>query len=323
MKLLEKDLTMHEMPCGQNNLFPIIVSSCSFKRPGNTFEAHWHEHMEFLYVKSGTGIFECNRVPFHVKQGDLIVVNSGELHSGCSISKELSYYCFIMDPRLLQSSLLNISDIKYIAPIARNLILFNNRIKGDQEILNCIHAIIDEYEDKKIGYELSIISYFSRILVLLIRGHRAGTLSPLEFEGRKKDMERFSPVFRYIEDNYATRITGCELARLANTSLYYFSRVFKKITTMTITEYINSVRIRQAADLLVSTGLNITETALATGFNDVNYFTRQFKKHLGMSPSQFKAQSRDLKKPIETGAFGVDMAQIHMDGLEEAIEVLR
>lgn len=292
-KLKSRDISLHEVPCGHNNIFPVIIDLQKYDKPGSVFKEHWHEHIEFLYVQSGQGVFECNHVPYNVKSGDLILVNSSELHCGYSISNEIAYYCIIVDPAFMQSSLLSVSDVKYFTHITQNLILFNNRIEGDSELIECIRMITVEFEKREIGYELSVKAYLDRILVLLIRRHLQAMLSPMDNISRKNEIERLSSVFTHIEDNYQEEISGRELARMASISLYHFSRLFKKVTSMTITQYVNSVRIRHAAEILCDSDMNITETALAAGFNDANYFTRIFKKYMGVSPTTFKSQAKE------------------------------
>ncbi len=227
-RLKSRDVSLHEVPCGHNTVFPVIINLQKYDKPGSIFKEHWHEHIEFLYVQSGQGVFECNHVPYNVKAGDLVLVNSGELHCGYSLSNEIAYYCIIVDPAFIQSSLLSVSDVKYFASITQNLILFNNRIDGDSEILECIRMIINEFEKRDIGYELSVKAYLDRILVLLIRRHLQAMLSPMDNISRKNEMERLSSLFVYIEDNYQEDISGIELAHMANISLYHFSRIFKR-----------------------------------------------------------------------------------------------
>ncbi len=284
-----KDKTLKEIPCGQEPLFPISVSFEAHNKKGIIFPSHWHEHIEFLYVKSGEGIIECNQAPLNVKKGDLIVVNSGELHCGFCITGEISYYCLIVAPELVHSSMPDICDIKYISPIKQNLILFENRISDDAGISECIRLIADEYENRRIGFELSIKALVYRMLVILIREHVRTMLPPSGCARRMREMGRLAGVFEYIENNFYRSITGGELAKMLNVSISRFSHLFREAAATSVTEYINSVRIRRAADLLGSTDLNITQAAMASGYNDVNYFTRQFKRHMGISPSAFRS----------------------------------
>lgn len=283
-----KERGLHEIPCIESKFFPVSVSYCEFNKPGNAFPNHWHDHLEFLYVQCGEGVFECGLVPYHVKKGDLVIVNSGELHCGYGISGVFSYYCIIVDPALVQSSYTDACDIKYISPITNNLIVFNNNVTNDSAILDSINRIINEYTNQSIGYELSIKSDIYRTLVLLMRNHIRSVLKSDIYEHKKKELERLDPVFEYIEENYAEKITGQYLAGLINMSHYHFCHIFKQTTDKTITDYINSIRINKSIDLLFNTNMNITEISLATGFSDINYFIRLFKRHIGLPPSAFR-----------------------------------
>ncbi len=279
---------LHEIPCLQSNMFPVSISVCNFSKHGNVFPNHWHDHLEFLYIVNGKGIIECNSIPYNVKPGDLVVVNSRELHCGYSLSDFFMYYCIIVDPVLLQSSNADVFSIKYINPITRNLLIFNNIINDDKEVLECINRILSEYDIQKIGYELSIKSDIYKILVFLMRNHVSNTVDKYDYELRKKELERLRPVLEYIENNYSKQINGLELSKLCNISRYHFCHLFKEMTGKTVTEYINNIRINKAVELLFSTSMNITEISLATGFNDINYFIRIFKKYREMPPTAFR-----------------------------------
>nr|WP_223919452.1 helix-turn-helix transcriptional regulator [Clostridium sporogenes] len=74
---------------------------------------------------------------------------------------------------------------------------------------------------------------------------------------------------------------------MAHISTYYFCRTFKQMTGKTTTEYINEVRLKRSIKLLKDGNMNITEISINCGFNDVNYFSRLFKKSYGVSPTKF------------------------------------
>ena len=287
-----RDEGIHEVPCLQSRLFPVGIFFNSFEKPCSAFPNHWHDHLEFLFVQSGEGVFECDFVPYQVKPGDLIVVNSGELHSGYTLSPSFSYYCIIVDPTLIQSSFTDLCDIKYISPITQNLIQFNNRISEDTVIIESINRIISEHEQQSIGYELSIKAEIYRALVLLIRKEARETLSSDAYKVRQNELLRLGPVLQYIEEHYSEKINGEQLANLISISYYHFCRLFKQATGKTVTEYINKVRIKNSIDMLNNTNLNITEISLATGFTDINYFIRLFKTHIGITPLVFRSQHK-------------------------------
>jgi AraC-like DNA-binding protein len=82
------------------------------------------------------------------------------------------------------------------------------------------------------------------------------------------------------------------LAEVAGMSRFYFCHSFKEVTGQTISDYINYIRISMAESKLDNTDLSITDIALSVGFDDINYFSRVYKKHKGISP---KAARRNLK----------------------------
>ncbi|MDO4328547.1 MAG: AraC family transcriptional regulator [Lachnospiraceae bacterium] len=93
----------------------------------------------------------------------------------------------------------------------------------------------------------------------------------------------------YIDFHYNTELSLISLAKMFSVSESYLSTLFKKETGTTLTDFINSTRIRQALILLNTTSLPVGEVAARCGFLDSNYFSRIFKKQLGLSPREYRA----------------------------------
>lgn len=96
----------------------------------------------------------------------------------------------------------------------------------------------------------------------------------------------------YIDFHYMEELSLDYLARMCSVSSSYLSSLFKKETGTTITDCINSTRIRQSLLLLNSTRLSIQEIAEQCGFSDSNYFTRTFKRFQGKSPKSYRESIR-------------------------------
>lgn len=92
----------------------------------------------------------------------------------------------------------------------------------------------------------------------------------------------------YIEKNKGIDIKLEELAKNAGFSYSYFSYLFKKETGKTLTEYIQMVRIETAKKLLVEKERNVSEIAELVGYSDIKFFSKQFKKTLGVSPNEYR-----------------------------------
>jgi transcriptional regulator GlxA family with amidase domain len=101
-------------------------------------------------------------------------------------------------------------------------------------------------------------------------------------------MLRFSEAIAWMEENYTRRSSLAELARRAAMSERHFLRMFRKTFETSPLEHLIRLRIRRAAELLQSGRHNITETAYKCGFSDSNYFSRQFRRIIGMSPRQYR-----------------------------------
>lgn len=105
----------------------------------------------------------------------------------------------------------------------------------------------------------------------------------------------YSPMIKqtadYILLNLGYPIALSQIAESIGTNPSYLSRKFKQETGMTITDYINFRRISVAKQYLVTPKLAITDIALMSGFNDLNYFIRVFKKVVGETPSQFRRKT--------------------------------
>lgn len=252
------------------------------------FPHHFHEHLEFLYFVSGEATIECGSTTIHATAGDLIAVNSNELHYGISQSSNLFYYALIADISLLHSQVVDAAETKFITPITQNRLLLRNHISGDSNVTSCMLAIINELEQQEFGFELAIKSELYRLLTLLLRGHVATVLTPDEYAERLKNIARFAPVFQYIEKCYQEELSVDILASMASLSRFHFSRLFKELSGRTVTEYITATRLDKADYLLRHSPLSVSEVAAATGFNDIYYFSRTFKKHKKASPSSLR-----------------------------------
>ena len=103
---------------------------------------------------------------------------------------------------------------------------------------------------------------------------------------------RVGNVIGALENDFSKDWKLDELLKIAHMSRSNLMRVFRKATGQTPIEYLVRLRIQRAMELLNSTDLSITEVAMEVGFNDSNYFTRQFRRILGESPRQFRTQQQ-------------------------------
>jgi two-component system response regulator YesN len=97
----------------------------------------------------------------------------------------------------------------------------------------------------------------------------------------------------YIDEHYANPINVKFLAKTFHLNPEHLSRIFKQKYQIQIKDYITEIRIAKAKILLESQNLRINEISSIIGFNDEKYFSKVFRKHVGMTPKEFKLKNDD------------------------------
>ena len=92
----------------------------------------------------------------------------------------------------------------------------------------------------------------------------------------------------YIKNNYHKDISLDDVSREVNISPYYFSKLFKETTGENFIEYLTNLRMDKAKELLETTECSMKEICVRTGYSDPNYFSRSFKKNVGVTPTVYK-----------------------------------
>ena len=94
----------------------------------------------------------------------------------------------------------------------------------------------------------------------------------------------------YIHEHQTEEISLGQVAKAVNMSSYYFCKMFKKVTGINFTDYVARVRIEKSKNLLLNPNLRVSEIAFEVGFQSLTHFNRVFKKILGQSPTEYRAQ---------------------------------
>lgn len=123
------------------------------------------------------------------------------------------------------------------------------------------------------------------ILRLLQTNARAALLDETSY---LFENNRMAFVLKYIREHFKEEISVDTLANKACMSSSHFYKTFKNTLGETPMEYLNGERLKQAKKMIRSTNHKLSEIAFSCGFNSSSYFNTQFKKHEGMTPSQFR-----------------------------------
>lgn len=119
------------------------------------------------------------------------------------------------------------------------------------------------------------------------RAHEAIRLPAQTPPGRRDP--RTAPAIALIAANFHERIDLAAAARACHLSPSHFSRVFKREHGVTFSHYLVQYRIRRACDLLAAPGVSVKEVGFGVGFNDLAYFSRTFRRCVGVCPTQYQS----------------------------------
>jgi AraC-like DNA-binding protein/ligand-binding sensor protein len=153
---------------------------------------------------------------------------------------------------------------------------------------------IDLDELKRLYFQTRVLSpkqYEAMVKLLTIFAEHLSMVSN-QIVVRQKNTE--PPVIarakKYIEDHQSDDLSLGEVAKAVNTSVFYFCKLFKKITGVNFTDYLARVRVEKAKNLLLNPNLRVSEIAYEVGFQSLTHFNRVFKRIVGESPTQFRGQ---------------------------------
>ncbi len=267
-----KDISLYEKIPSQKNNYTVKIALYGTE---TALLPHWHEHIELLYFFRGEGEVICDGKKYDVRAGDLIVVNSTEIHSFIPRCR-LEYICILIFPEFF-------SDVQY-----ENLQI-ESHIRGDSAVDSYICEINREYTRDESGRDMMLKGYTYSLMAHLMRHHTYSVLSKREHDARETRLRRLDTVMEYISENYTDRITTRALSEMCYLSEEHFCRFFKKAVGKSATEYINEYRIEKASILLKNTDESVSRVAADVGYDDLNYFSRIFKRLMGMSPVKYRA----------------------------------
>ncbi len=247
---------------------------------------HSHIFHELVIVASGTAVHHIAGREHKISAGDVFVINPTIEHGYVDFA-DCCYYDVLYNNENLNIERDDLRDI----PGYDLFFVKEPQIRMEQGIpptlkLNPYELKISTDLAKKIATELkeerSGFAYSSTALLMSLIVH----ISRCYEEGGCKN-ENLIQAINYIKENLSNQISLDHLAAISNMSRTNFIRKFREFMNCSPMYYVIFCRIHQAKQMLTSDAGNISEIALACGFNDSNYFSRCFRQHTNMSPREF------------------------------------
>ncbi len=255
---------------------------------------HSHSHHELVYCYKGEGFFVSERGAEPIKQGDLIFCPTGQKHNlyceknrYCRIS--LIYFSeelFSASINVHKDALFVLGQIKIYTRM-RNLISLSNI--GSERIGKICDSIMWEFQKRYRGYSWTIRLKLIELLITLLRDKKF--TAPIRGDvGSLLTNSHIQDVLLYLHVDYMNPITIEDVLQFCPLSRSHFHALFKKETGKTFIQYLNTIRIQHAGELLVTTNDSVLDISLKTGFNNLSHFCHIFKLIKGVSPREFRSR---------------------------------
>ena len=240
---------------------------------------HTHTCTEIFYVVGGMGKFQIEELTLSVSVDDMVIVNPNVEHTEVSFNASPLEY-IVMGVEGLEFAAGESGDDRY------RLV---NCGGGREDTLYYLRAMLAEIENKAIGYDL-VCQDLLEVLVVRLMRRTDFSLAPAASGTRTR--KECAAVPRYIDSHFKESLSLDVLAEVAHVNKYYLVHTFSKEYGISPINYLISRRIAESKQLLSDTDHSLSQISHMLGFSSPSYFSQSFRKLEGISPMEYRRQSK-------------------------------
>lgn len=296
--------SIHETVSHGKKTFPFTVYHAKIPDWLMGFPLHWHDEFELIYITYGQGLFTVNGKRYLCKEGDLVVIPPGAIHSiERNQEDNIEYFNILFSFSLLEENPQSICYRKFLTLISDYDCMKDNLIKCESRIgkmlAPSVKDLIDHRHQKYSGYELMIKSQLYKILYILFNENLNAKKEESTNQKEMENARRLKKILLYTRKHFTEKISIDEAAKIVSLSPSRFMAFFKSQTNSSFVQYLIDYRLEIAAEEIIQSRLSITEIAMKNGFENISYFIRSFKKKFGKSPLAYRKNSQEAKYHTE------------------------
>jgi len=268
---------------------PIGIQACQV----SDYPPHWHDdEIEILYIQEGTVNIIVSFDSYIATKGDFVLINQGEIHhihAEGGESTVLSLYI------RLDAFTASFPYIQFIYFCWQSFNLSKQQVKDSRMLEKLIFRLFIEITVSTVYESSRIMQYVVKIIDVLIN-HFDIIHTFNQNAITKEQLSKYHHIIRFIEENYAGKISMSDLASEEHMGRNYVSQFWKKVTEMNFTEFLNCRRVELAEKLILTTDLSLQSISLQCGFSDPKYFYKYFKKWYSCTPKEHRQKYDGYEK---------------------------
>ncbi len=254
-----------------------------FELPFFEFKWHYHPEYELTFIVRGSGFRLVGNKYEPFEAGDLVLLGSHVPHTWSSkeiAGETVEAIVIQFTPAIFESlgNLRECASIKALLTNASSGLAFN----ASAELIRDMEELIHRKDLSKILQLLHVLDQLTNV------PHRTIAPNAAQVTISKQHEMRINKVCLYIQNRFAEPITLKEVAELIFLTESNFCKFFKKAVGKTFSDYLNEIRINEAARLLLQTDQSVAQIANDCGFETLSYFNRVFLRKKGSSPTAYR-----------------------------------
>lgn len=280
-----------------------FMGHINFTTPWKHFTRTIDEYIMYIVEKGELYITEGSN-EYCLKKGDSLILEPNIVHTGFKESCCNYYYIHFNKTGFLnptdksldevaaemnRNRALSLTDDIFLEKLPYDSIIYlpkHCHFEGGSELLSILNEAAYDFYQKYENYKAITSLRFLELIIKMSRIYATNILQDSNPHFSKSFL-RIHELIDYINKHYSENITCERIEELFESNYDYLNRVFKKMFGYTIMNYVTHLRITKAKDLISTTSIKFSEIGYLVGINDQYYFSKLFKKHTGMSPSQY------------------------------------
>jgi len=277
---------------------PFTLHKVPLRANGDTANIYinWHSDLEIVYCTGGEGEVMCGSKFIKMKKGDIAVINPNIFHDIITGSS-FDFYVLLIGTTFFDENSIDIEKFffeDYIRdPDTEDafLALAEAFAKGEDPMRPNLLSPSGSTTYRNVA-DTAIPFIRHTVLGLILKLYTSHIAeNGLSISAFSQSSERIKEVVSYIKLHFTERLTLEKIAKVSNMSKSYLVHEFKRFTRQTVIEYINTLRCINAQSL-IRNGVNVSDAAFSSGFENLSYFSRTYKRLMSCLPSEEKVSKK-------------------------------
>ena len=267
--------------------FPLRVI---LKEDQNPTELHTHECVELVCIYDGEGIHLTEYGNTPLRSGDIFVIPRGFAH-GYAVEKKLSLFNLLFIPERLpmpQLDLCQLTGFQQLFMPRQDKRFYPFFHIGPEALASVVQSFRELLSESETIAPACRTFRLGLLMVLLCKLTRLYSVNGKQDEHLREGINK---ILEYLNVHFREPIKVDALSKISHMSRSNFLRLFKQTTGVSPLQYVLHLRINYACRELQETRRGITEIAFDSGFGDSNYFSRTFRKFIGMTPRAYRCRN--------------------------------